>query len=966
MLVHFVQLLPLAAALFAASTEASSLPHHGALHARSASSSARDPIDYLFPGKEAMSSIADMAAGQHTPSTTSSSAAMPQQTGSSSHGDISLGSLLGGLMGSIPGSNHIPKPNMSKYETRMPDPRWGATAQYLNGLQAIVFMGGQLDDSGRLSNETLLLDMTGLTNLQSTRASVNATPWLRHHERTSSVPAPKTAYAASRVSTSVCGATDGHTADTLWLMGGKTEHCADQSVLYTYTLERHNDAIVGTWRDIRTNGTKLTRRAHAQAAFTGVNFKGGHDLSMIVLGGQDWDKECHPDKHGKSTSASSLDQIQIGDVMDQQCTMPKKLKHAGVEAYAYEASLDQVPVIDYAATSMPVIHNSKTKHTEEPYLLIGGRTKDKKLADMKHLWALDLASGNWSRWITAGDIPEPRVGHSAVHASDGKVYMYGGYKKHGKHGHSVSKEPTDEMYVLDASQTPARWSKVQYKEPPRDGPRPSKRAYHSAVMVNDVLVVAFGQQHQSTPFGLEKRGGVNRAASEPLIMYMETRDNVMGFRWTDKMSAIVSGRVTQQLMGHSREDATVQYTSDSTASSQKEAKPSPRPLANMSRLPTPKESRSLSSVKSKSKSRASVSRASAASRASASIASAESSRAAQVHHTHHDQGHDKAHSHDQHQDQGQSQGTGQSQGQDSHDQDGQRDGQSAHDGQQAQGAHQNDQKDQSSNSSPGAIAGGVLGACALAVGAVVGGLYAYRKRRESQKIAELRSNGVLRDDPESAPPVSSLWLQRPLREMIESPESGLCSSSIQGHAGTPLSVASAGGRSIGTDERHEVRGPRSAYESAGSAMPASYSAAQSYAPQEHGMFDDYLAAYDSEMPNPYPVMSQDSHYSYPYLGGVQRSSGAEVTTTDTVADHYGGGTGEAHDMYTGDDLESVYTNTVDGKTMVHGDENDMLSDDGMYGVSTPRRSASFRFPEHQATHWYAPHDSSSLRVTNHP
>ena len=964
MLAHFVQLLPLAAAFVAASAEASSLPHHGALHARSASSSsARDPLDYLFPGTDAVSSIVDMAAGQHTPSSTSSSVAAPQRTGSSSHQDLSLGSLLGGLMGSIPGSNNIPSPNMSKYDHRTPEPRWGAAAQYLNGLQAIVFTGGQLDDTGRLSNETLLLDVTGLTNLQSTRASVNATPWLRHHERTSSVPAPKTAYAASRVSTSVCGATDGHLADTLWLMGGKTENCADQAVLYTYTLERHNDTIVGTWHDIQTNGTKLTRRAHAHAAFTGVNFKGGHDLSMIVLGGQDWDKECHPDKHDRSTSASSLDQIQIGDVMDQQCTMPKKMKHAGVEAYAYEASLDQVPVIDYAATSMPVIRNSKTKHTEEPYLLIGGRTKDRKLASMKHLWALDLASGNWSRWVTSGDIPEPRVGHSAVHASDGKVYVYGGYKKHGTHGHSVSKEPTDEMYVLDASQTPAMWSKGQYKEPPRDGPRPSKRAYHSAVMVNDILVVAFGQQHQSTPFGLEKRGGVNRDASEPMIMYMETRDNVMGFRWTDKMSAIVSGRVTQQLMGHSREAATAQYTSDSTAS-QKEARPSPRPLANMSRLPTPKESRSLASVKSKSKSRASVSRASAASRASVSIASAEASRAAQAHHHHHhhDQSHDQGHS------DGPNPGTspdqGQSQGQTGHDQDSQHDS-SAHDDQPAQDAHQNEQKSQSSNSSPGAIAGGVLGACALAVGAVVGGLYAYRKRRESQKIAELRSNGVLRDDPESAPPVSSLWLQRPLREVLESPESGLGSSSVQGHAGTPLSVASAGGRSIGTDERHEVRGPRSAYESAGSAMPASYSAAQSYAPQEHGMFDNYLATYDGEMPNPYPaVPSQDSHYSYPYLGGVQRSSGAEVTTTDAAADPFSSAA-EARDLYTGDDIESVYTNTIDGKTMVHGDENDMHSDDGLYGVSTPRRSASFRFPEHQATHWYAPHDASSLRVTNH-
>ena len=77
MLAHFVQLLPLAAAFIAASAEASSLPHHGALHARSASSSARDPLDYLFPGTDALSSIVDMAAGQHAPSTTSSSVATP-------------------------------------------------------------------------------------------------------------------------------------------------------------------------------------------------------------------------------------------------------------------------------------------------------------------------------------------------------------------------------------------------------------------------------------------------------------------------------------------------------------------------------------------------------------------------------------------------------------------------------------------------------------------------------------------------------------------------------------------------------------------------------------------------------------------------------------------------------------------------------------------------------------------------
>ena len=101
---------------------------------------------------------------------------------------------------------------------------------------------------------------------------------------------------------------------------------------------------------------------------------------------------------------------------------------------------------------------------------------------------------------------------------DGKVYVYGGYKKHGTKHNAVSKVPTDEMYVLDASTTPAVWSKVNYQDPPENGPLPSKRAYHSAVMVDDVMVVAFGQQHKGTAYGLEKRGGTNQNSSEPLVM----------------------------------------------------------------------------------------------------------------------------------------------------------------------------------------------------------------------------------------------------------------------------------------------------------------------------------------------------------------------------------------------------------------------------------------------------------------
>ena len=1009
MLARFVHLVPFVVALISAAN-AHVLPHHAVLHARhaeSGSSGARDPADYLLPGfqfaselgsfldggsssssstsAEAATSTPSFRATSTTSSPASTSTSTMSSSTSSSNGDGNdLGSLLGGLIGSIPGTDHISDPDVSRYEQADPEPRWGASAAFLNGLQAIVFSGGQMGEKGHITNETLLLDMSGLTNLQSIRAAVNATPWLKHHNNHLGAPAPSTAYAASRVSTSVCGATDGHAVDTLWLAGGKTEDCSSQSMLYTYSMERKNDTIVGVWHDISSNGTMPRRRAHAQAAFTGFNFAGGDDVSMIVLGGQDWDEACRRNHKGHTKYAFSLDQWIIGNVMDQQCEMPRHTKRVGIQTYAYRDTLDTVPVIDYAGVSMPAIENAQTKHTEEPFLLLGGRSKDHKLVDLHRPWAIDLASGNWSRWITTGDIPSPRVGHSAVHAMDGKVYVYGGYKKHGTKHNAVSKVPTDEMYVLDASSTPAVWSKVNYQDPPENGPLPSKRAYHSAVMVDDVMVVAFGQQHKGTAYGLEKRGGTNQNSSEPLVMYMETRNNIMGFRWTDKLSAIVSARITENLLGVQTKTQNAKYLSTSSDENQKtKSKPSSMPLPDMSRVPTPIErhssivsvqskshasAMSASSVSSVSASRASVSRASvsrasvsraSASQASVSRAKAEASRTAAA-----NKGSNQAQGHGQQQGQepaqgqapGQAQGQGQDQGQAKN---GGGNGDKSSDGnsdssEQADKNGDNKKENQSTTSS-GAIAGGVLGACALAVGAVVGGLYAYRKRRESQKIAELRSNGVLYNsragDPESAPPVSSLWLQRPLKEVIQ-PGGGLCDSnmsaaSMQGHVGTPLSASSAGGRSIGSDERHEVRGPRSAYATGAGAMPdytgagvpgSTYSAM----PQEHGIFDDYMAAYAPEDQAP----SQDPHYSYPYFGGgIQRSSGGEVTTNVP------------------DDLESVYTNTVDGKTMVHGDDNEEgLSDLGMNGM---RRSASFRFPEAQSRP-YTPHDNSMLRVMNHP
>ncbi|WFD23511.1 hypothetical protein MEQU1_002202 [Malassezia equina] len=946
---RFLPLVPYVAALIAAASPTLAAPAPTPTSTQ-ASSSEDSGLMALF-GTQLAGQLGEAYGAQHT-----QAPGTPQQDGSFAGNFMKM---LGGL-----GQFEMPEPDMSRYSNATVAPRWGATAQYLQGSQTVVFMGGQLDDQGRMSNETLALDMSGLTNLQSTRASVKRVPWLHLEHGNHTAKAPKTAYASSYVSTSICGATDGHAVDTMWLVGGKTEQCeGEKHELYTYSLEKKNHTLVGTWKPVPTNGSHPTRRSHASAVLTRSLLPHQDDVALMVWGGKDVDAACKSN-HKKAPYATSMDLLFIGNPLDEQCSAPKHYHNASqVQTFTMGPELRGVPVADYAAVQMPLIHNPHTHRDETPLLFLGGRDENRTLVDFAHPWAMDLSSGHWTQWATTGDIPSPRVGHSATHTNDGRVLVYGGYKMY--HGHkNVSKVPTDEMYMLDASHTPARWTRIHYRSPPEDGPRPSKRAYHSAVMVDDVLVVAFGQQHESTAYGLVKRGGTNENASDPLVMYMDTRENIMGFRWTDKLSAIVSARVTQNILGAEATPTSATYLPTSTArtSSQGQAKPTSMTLPNLSRVPTPKESSaSVSSASKASASKASASKASAskasASKASASQASSQApagpGAAAQDGSNRANSGEQDGsnHANGETQDSGNSGAqTGSSDaspatgnGNDAQAAQGRNDAgvsSSGHassasssspsgtnENSQDSGNHSDNDRGQTSTSG-GAIAGGVIGAAALAVGAVAGGLYAYKKRRESQKIAELKSNGVLYDKDNSAPPVSSLWLQRPLRDVIDydvpGRSSNLSGYSIQGHVGTPASLSPAGGRLMGQDDRHAVRGPRSVY--ADPAFPeAAYSMDPSN-PYATTMDDIYAHAYQS---SPFDAELAPAS-SYGHMDGVQRSSGAEVTSN----------MGETN---------SMYANSVDGQTMVHGEDN------------VPRRSASFRFPDMQA---HAPHEPSTLRVMN--
>ncbi|KAI3613916.1 hypothetical protein CBS9595_004093 [Malassezia furfur] len=1058
------------------------------------------------------------------------------------------------------------------YHTTAPEPRWGTSAAFLPSVNAIVFSGGQTQTHSTLTNDTLLLDMSGLQNLERALASSNSTPWLKVQPSNTSEALPPLAYAGGAVTTSSCPS---GTVDTFWMVGGKTEWCkTDLAPMYTYNVEVRNATYYGTWRAMPGRGSGA-RRTHAAAVMPPHGLGNDRTKSMLVLGGDNWDEVCHNATKPQDSRSPSMDVWTLPEPFGETCrgTLPHgspMLQHnATAQPLQLRQRLRSLPLADYAAVQLPVQQVGNASELYEPVAFFGGRDHHNQLVSFQKPWVLDQATGQWDRWITAGDVPTPRVGHSATRLSDGTVLIYGGYKA--THDNRVSETPTDEMYALNPYVSPAQWMRVHYAEAPAHGPAPSARAYHSAAVVEDILVVAFGQQFRSTAYGLEKRGGTNVNASEPLVMFLETRPTAMQWRWTDKLSAVVSGRVTASFLGQDLDygagsDANGSATTPgqgaygtalsagaaSLADSRAQAAQGSHAQGSHAQGSHAQGSHAQGShaqgshgaSHAGSGASGSGSHAGASGSGSGSSAHTGASGSGSAAHSHglvhgHGKGHKSAASahatsaangaangaaplaeaslypdmvsvtghpkaptgfvgaglnahsaqptgsasaSGSQGSQGASQGSQGGQGgqggqssqgasQGGHASQGGKGSQSGHasqghasQGSQGSGAgakhsnqsgdangsagsgppsrsdadggwspasgsaspvsdpttaapsptgaagsaapssaapvsssdaassssdasasssssdaaasstpdhHANDDKSNGeSTTRTGAIAGGVIGAAALAVGAVFGGLYAYRKRRESQQMAMLRSNGVTPydgRDPETggAPPVSSLWLQQPMKEMY-TPGAGAGSAY---HAGTqyapqapasapytaaPLAAAPAGGRAMHDAARNPVRGPRGGVPASlaagtggaaaglGAAAAGGYAAHELYAPRSaatHGSRTD----------------STGSHHSYPYLSGRGRlhpDDGSNLGLDDEAA------TASSSSVDTHADAAS---DSVDGKTMVHGDEGT--------GMRTAR---SFRFPETRA-HSPKPmsfpypgrtQTSSQLHVTN--
>ncbi|KAF0552386.1 kelch repeat protein [Gigaspora margarita] len=126
---------------------------------------------------------------------------------------------------------------------------------------------------------------------------------------------------------------------------------------------------------------------------------------------------------------------------------------------------------------------------------IGGTNDDSLTSpevDMTRITTYNTITGTWLSVTAVGDVITARQSHSAVLGKDGTIIIYGGGYK------NLTVAPTPALATLDTSTTPYKWSAKQtsgtYTAPPL--------AFHSAEMVGNYMILAFGSSFSGTKFDI--------------------------------------------------------------------------------------------------------------------------------------------------------------------------------------------------------------------------------------------------------------------------------------------------------------------------------------------------------------------------------------------------------------------------------------------------------------------------------
>ncbi|RIA83294.1 hypothetical protein C1645_786732 [Glomus cerebriforme] len=103
-------------------------------------------------------------------------------------------------------------------------------------------------------------------------------------------------------------------------------------------------------------------------------------------------------------------------------------------------------------------------------------------AKMNEIYIFNTQSSSWDIINASGDVPNSRIGHSAVLNSNNDIIIYGGTSSE-----DWMTPATPDLIILKVDSNPYQWMIPQVNN------KPSPRSFHSATIVGKYMIIAFGQ-----------------------------------------------------------------------------------------------------------------------------------------------------------------------------------------------------------------------------------------------------------------------------------------------------------------------------------------------------------------------------------------------------------------------------------------------------------------------------------------
>ncbi|CAG8663665.1 2312_t:CDS:10, partial [Cetraspora pellucida] len=160
----------------------------------------------------------------------------------------------------------------------------------------------------------------------------------------------------------------------------------------------------------------------------------------------------------------------------------------GSSVFAFSNELDILDTVGLSWSMGTTTNSPSGRDTHSATLLsngiivfIGGHdTAD--FVSMSELPLYDTKLSVWSSMNTSGNIPDKRVGHTAVLVSDGRIIIYSGWNW------ANNLQPMPIVAILNVTVTPFQWSApTVYNTPPRI------LMTHTATLAGNYMIVAFGK-----------------------------------------------------------------------------------------------------------------------------------------------------------------------------------------------------------------------------------------------------------------------------------------------------------------------------------------------------------------------------------------------------------------------------------------------------------------------------------------